>query len=73
MIRDLSRVRLTKDAGRFGEYPAGRTGTVVHAYPDGEAYEVEFTYSGPAGRDAYSEVITVKSDSLELDNNHKRP
>ncbi len=62
---ELSRVRLTKNAGRFGEYEAGKIGTVVHVYPGGEAYEVEFTYNGPAGRDAYGEVLTLVREVLE--------
>lgn len=36
---ELSLVRLTRDVGDF---PSGTVGTVVHVYPDGEAYEVEF-------------------------------
>jgi hypothetical protein len=60
-----SRVRLTRNVGNFGEYAAGKVGTVVHVFPEGRAYLVEFTYDGPAGQGAYGEVVQVTSDALE--------
>lgn len=35
----LARVRFKR---QVGEIPAGELGTIVHVYPGGEAYEVEF-------------------------------
>ena len=42
MIKELERVVLTKPLPNEG-LEAGDVGTVVHVYPDGFAYEVEFT------------------------------
>lgn len=41
MIREHERVVLTEAAPQAGLVP-GDVGTVVHIYPDGQAYEVEF-------------------------------
>jgi len=40
------------------DVPSGTTGTVVHVYPDGKAYEVEFVVSGK------SVVTTVLNSQL---------
>ena len=42
MIHELDRVVLTASVSDEG-LEAGDVGTVVHAYKDGQAYEVEFT------------------------------
>jgi hypothetical protein len=42
MINELERVVLTAPAPKEG-LEVGDVGTVVHAYPDGKAFEVEFT------------------------------
>ena len=41
MIHELDAVVLTHDIDEHG-LKAGDIGAVVHCYPDGEAYEVEF-------------------------------
>lgn len=41
MIKELSLVVLTKNIPDYSLL-SGDVGTVVHAYPDGAAYEVEF-------------------------------
>jgi Domain of unknown function (DUF4926) len=46
MIKDLDVVALARDLPEHG-LMRGDTGTIVHVYPDGVAYEVEFmTYGG---------------------------
>ena len=51
---ELSLVRLTREVEGF---PAGTVGTVMHAYADGLAYEVEFPL-------AYSLPVTVRAEDL---------
>ncbi|MGH7044389.1 MAG: DUF4926 domain-containing protein [Acetobacteraceae bacterium] len=58
-FRELSRVTLTRPVEtENGTLPARATGTVVHVYPQGRAYEVEF--STPL-----SVIATVTSDAIE--------
>jgi hypothetical protein len=43
-IEELTTVKLTRPIDTGDRIlPAGASGTVVHVYPDGRAYEVEFT------------------------------
>ena len=42
MINELDRIVLTTDIPKEG-LESGDVGTVVHAYEDGQAFEVEFT------------------------------
>lgn len=42
-----------------GVLPSGATGTVVHVYPGGRAYEVEFNVP-------FHVVATVEADAIEL-------
>lgn len=55
---ELSLVRLTRDVDDF---PSGTVGTVLHAYPDGAAYEVEFNlaWSGEPEDDWLNRVVMV--------------
>jgi len=41
MLKDLETVALTRPLAGHGLTP-GDVGTIVHVYPDGHAYEVEF-------------------------------
>ncbi len=59
MISEHERVVLTEPVAAEG-LVAGDVGTVVHVYPDGKAYEVEFTTL--AGNTVA--VATVESTSL---------
>lgn len=62
---ELSLVRLTRDVGDF---PSGTVGTVVHAYPDGAAYEVEFinlAWKGEPEEDWRYRVVTVEPGWVE--------
>jgi hypothetical protein len=61
VIRELDRVVLTKDVAEYG-LREGDIGTVVHCYPDGAAYEVEFVAA--SGR-----TVAV----LTLENGEVRP
>ena len=45
MIKDLDVVALTRDLPEHG-LVRGDTGTIVHIYTDGQAYEVEFMNFG---------------------------
>jgi hypothetical protein len=55
---ELSRVTLRRNVmSGNGTVPAGSTGTIVHVYPGGSAYEVEFASPVHA-------VATVKADDL---------
>ena len=59
MIKEHERVVLTTSIPANG-LEAGDVGTVVHLYPDGLAYEVEFTtLTG-----ATAAVITVESNKV---------
>lgn len=59
MIRELERVVLTASVPEKG-LEIGDVGTVVHAYADGRAFEVEFTTL--EGKTAA--VVTVDSTSV---------
>jgi hypothetical protein len=55
---ELSRVTLTRDvSSEDGLVPAGSSGTIVHVYSSGPAYEVEFTMP-------FHTVATVEADDL---------
>ena len=55
---ELSRVTLAKAVdSNDGLVPAGSTGTIVHVYRDGTAYEVEFTRPLHA-------IATVEADDI---------
>ena len=58
-IPELSQVRLLRQVGPIAE---GNVGTVVHVYPRGDAYEVEFR-TGPEDYDWHLE--TCPPDALE--------
>jgi hypothetical protein len=45
MLKDLDTVALTRSLDEFGLTP-GDVGTIVHVYPEGQAYEVEFMTLG---------------------------
>jgi hypothetical protein len=55
-ILELTRVRFKKEVG---DVAAGELGTVVHVYPHGLAYEVEFNDQG---------VVTCEPEDLEIYN-----
>ncbi|MGA3211023.1 MAG: DUF4926 domain-containing protein [Terriglobales bacterium] len=59
MIKELERVVLTTSVPEKG-LEAGDVGTVVHAYTDGQAFEVEFTTL--EGKTAA--VVTVSSKGV---------
>ncbi|MEX1129752.1 MAG: DUF4926 domain-containing protein [Vicinamibacterales bacterium] len=59
MIKELERVVLTAPVPDSG-LESGDVGTVVHAYRDGEAFEVEFTTLD--GRTAA--VVTVEASQV---------
>jgi len=47
-LNELTRVSIVRRVDADGRWlPVGATGTVVHAYADGRAYEVEFTQPFP--------------------------
>jgi hypothetical protein len=55
---ELSRVTLAHNVkSENGVIPAGSTGTIMHVYPGGPAYEVEFT-------SPIHTVATVKADDI---------
>ncbi len=55
---ELSRVTLAHNVeSESGVIPAGSCGTIMHVYPGGPAYEVEFTSPIHA-------VATVKADDI---------
>lgn len=55
---ELSLVSLARSvASDEGVLPVGATGTVVHAYPDEQAYEVEFFHP-------FHTVATVEASAL---------
>ncbi len=58
-IDELERIVLTVDLPAQ-HLKAGDVGTVVHAYADGKAYEVEFcTFTGET-----IDVVTVEADQI---------
>ncbi len=59
MIKELERVVLTEPVPEDG-LETGDVGTVVHVYPEGKAFEVEFTTLD--GRTAA--VVTVEASQL---------
>ena len=59
-IAEHSRVRLLRRSGRIAE---GNVGTVVHVWPWGHAYEVEFR-TGTGDGDWH--IQTCPSDALEV-------
>lgn len=55
---ELSRVTLAHNVeSEDGVIPAGASGTIMHVYPGGPAYEVEFTQP-------FHTVATVKADDI---------
>jgi len=55
---ELSRVTLARNVeSEDGTVPAGSSGTIVHVYPGGPAYEIEFT-------SPVHTVATVKADDI---------
>ncbi len=63
-LPELSLVRLTR---QIGDFPAGTVGTVVHVYPRGVGYEVEFNlaWNGEPEEDWRNRVVTAEADELE--------
>ncbi|MDI3340931.1 MAG: DUF4926 domain-containing protein [Sphaerobacter sp.] len=59
MFRELDQVVLMRDLPEFG-LAAGDLGTVVHVYPGGRAYEVEFAALG--GETVA--VVTLPADAV---------
>lgn len=60
MIRELDRVVLTA-AVPSEDLVSGDVGTVVHIYPDGNAFEIEFmTTDGQTAAVATVEALTVR-------------
>ena len=68
MIQEHERVVLTTSVLAEG-LEAGDVGTVVHLYPDGRAYEVEFVTLG--GRTAA--VVTLEADQVRPVNSREIP
>ncbi len=57
--------RLTR---QVGDFPAGTVGTIVHVYPGGLGYEVEFNlfrYTGEPEGNWQERVVTVDAEDLE--------
>lgn len=55
---ELERVTLGRPVeSEDGLVPAGTSGTIMHVYSEGSAYEVEFT-------EPFSTVATVKADEI---------
>lgn len=72
MMKELDRIVLTADLSREG-LAAGDVGVIVHVYPRGQAFEVEFF-----GVDGHTiTVATVKASQVravtESDISHARP
>ena len=58
VFAELSMIKLSRPvASEDGEVPAGSSGTIVHIWPSGMAYEVEFAYPFPT-------VATVQKDDM---------
>jgi hypothetical protein len=58
-LAEGTRVRLTRDVREQGRlHGVGSTGTIVHVYRDGVAFEVEITHPG-------HDVVTAMADALE--------
>lgn len=64
MIKELDTVVLKHDVDKYG-LVEGDIGAVVHAYPDGDAYEVEFVTA--EGRTIA--VLTLALNDVRLMNN----
>lgn len=66
MIKELDTVVLTHDVTEFG-LKLGDIGAVVHCYPDGDAFEVEFVTA--EGRTIT--VLTLTSEDIRLMRNRE--
>ena len=65
MLKEHERIVLTADLADDG-LEAGDVGTIVHAYGDGEAYEVEFV-----ALDGHTKAVaTVAADRVRCVNRH---